>query len=204
MTGKIKLVHSGGNSVSLAVPTSAPSASEVEFKLPQSDGSANQALVSDGSGNLSFASVAGGKILQIVQGSNNTQAQSTSGTYADTGLTANITTSSSHAGVFVITNLALGAEADNGQNSYGKFNLLRDSTQLREAFFGAFEGNVSGHRHTKFLLPTMNFYDTGTSASTTYTYKCQYAKQSNATYAFYNKNNSVGNTSYIFLIEVAA
>ena len=51
MTGKIKLVHSGGNSVSVAVPTNAPSASEVEFKLPQSDGSSGQRIVTDGSGN---------------------------------------------------------------------------------------------------------------------------------------------------------
>ena len=55
MTGKIKLVHSGGNSVSLAVPTSNPSSSEVEFKLPQADGTSGQVLKTDGSGNLSFA-----------------------------------------------------------------------------------------------------------------------------------------------------
>ena len=55
MTGKIKLVHSGGNAVSIAVPTSNPSASEVEFKLPQTDGSSGQAMVTDASGNLSFA-----------------------------------------------------------------------------------------------------------------------------------------------------
>ena len=36
MTGKIKLVHSGGNAVSLAVPTSNPSSSEVEFKATSS------------------------------------------------------------------------------------------------------------------------------------------------------------------------
>ena len=60
MTGKIKLVHSGGNSVSLAVPTSNPSSSEVEFKLPQSDGSANEFLKTDGSGNLSFAAESAG------------------------------------------------------------------------------------------------------------------------------------------------
>ena len=64
MTGKIKLVHSGGNAVSLAVPTSNPSSSEVEFKLPQADGSSGQALVTDASGNLSFAGT--GKILQVV------------------------------------------------------------------------------------------------------------------------------------------
>ena len=57
MTGKIKLVHSGGNAVSLAVPTSNPSSSEVELKLPQSDGSADTFLKTDGSGNLSFAAV---------------------------------------------------------------------------------------------------------------------------------------------------
>ena len=57
MTGKIKLVHSGGNSVSLAVPTSNPSSSEVAFKLPVADGSANQYIKTDGSGNLGFATL---------------------------------------------------------------------------------------------------------------------------------------------------
>ena len=50
----LKLKHSGGNSVSLNPPTSAPTSSEVAFKLPNADGSANQVLKTDGSGNLSF------------------------------------------------------------------------------------------------------------------------------------------------------
>ena len=49
----IKLVHSGGNSVSLTTPTSNPS-SNITFKLPQADGSANQILQTDGNGNLTF------------------------------------------------------------------------------------------------------------------------------------------------------
>ena len=49
----IKLVHSGGNSVSLTTPTSNPS-SNVTFKLPAADGSAGQILQTDGNGNLSF------------------------------------------------------------------------------------------------------------------------------------------------------
>jgi len=53
----IKLKHSGGNSVSLNPPTSAPTSSEVAFKLPNADGSANQLLKTDGSGNLAFATV---------------------------------------------------------------------------------------------------------------------------------------------------
>tara|TARA_B100001173_G_scaffold289625_1_gene279644 strand:- start:63 stop:719 length:657 start_codon:yes stop_codon:yes gene_type:complete len=49
----IKLVHSGGNSVSLTTPTNNPS-SNVTFKLPQADGSAGQVLQTDGNGNLTF------------------------------------------------------------------------------------------------------------------------------------------------------
>ena len=52
----IKLKHSGGNSVSLNPPTSAPTSSDVAFKLPTSDGSAGQVLTTDGSGNLSWVS----------------------------------------------------------------------------------------------------------------------------------------------------
>ena len=50
----IKLKHSGGNSVSLNPPTSAPTSSEVAFKLPNED--ASGVLKSDGSGNLAVES----------------------------------------------------------------------------------------------------------------------------------------------------
>lgn len=56
----IKLKHSGGNAVSLHPPTSAPSASDVQFKLPTADGSANQVMKTDGSGNLAFTSLVSG------------------------------------------------------------------------------------------------------------------------------------------------
>ena len=51
----IKLVHSGGNSVSLTTPDSNPAANRT-FKLPGADGSSGQFLKTDGSGALSFAS----------------------------------------------------------------------------------------------------------------------------------------------------
>ena len=53
----IKLVHSGGNSVSLTTPDSNPAANRT-FKLPGADGSAGQFLKTDGNGALSFATVA--------------------------------------------------------------------------------------------------------------------------------------------------
>ena len=50
----IKLVHSGGNSVSLTVPDSNPAANRT-FKLPGADGTSGQAMVTNGSGALAFA-----------------------------------------------------------------------------------------------------------------------------------------------------
>ena len=58
---KISLKHSGGNVVSLNSPTNAPGAADVAFKLPNQDGSANEFLKTDGSGNLSFGAAGGGK-----------------------------------------------------------------------------------------------------------------------------------------------
>ena len=62
----IKLVHSGGNSVSLTTPTSNPS-SNVTFKLPAADGSAGQILQTDGNGNLTFVDKPTPGITQVDQ-----------------------------------------------------------------------------------------------------------------------------------------
>ena len=52
----LNFLHSGGNKVTLSAPASNPS-SDVNFKLPQSDGSAGQVLKTDGNGNLSWGSL---------------------------------------------------------------------------------------------------------------------------------------------------
>ena len=57
----IKLVHSGGNSVSLTTPTSNP-ASNLTFKLPQADGTSGQVLQTDGNGNLSWVTPAASNV----------------------------------------------------------------------------------------------------------------------------------------------
>ena len=51
----LNFLHSGGNKVTLSAPASNPS-SDINFKLPQSDGSAGQVLMTDGNGNLSWVS----------------------------------------------------------------------------------------------------------------------------------------------------
>lgn len=113
MTGKIKLVHSGGNAVSLAVPTSNPSSSEVEFKLPQADGSSGQALVTDASGNLSFAGT--GKILQVVS-TNKTDTFSASigkQSFSGAAISVSITPANSSNKIILVAKLTIALESDN-------------------------------------------------------------------------------------------
>ena len=65
----IKLNAQSGGSVALDAPTQTTSSADLTFKLPVADGSANQALKTDGSGNLSFGSVVGaGQIIETVAG----------------------------------------------------------------------------------------------------------------------------------------
>tara|TARA_R100001086_G_scaffold243034_2_gene171353 strand:- start:76 stop:669 length:594 start_codon:yes stop_codon:yes gene_type:complete len=56
MTAKIKLnAASGGGSVSLKAPSTTTSNAAVELQLPVADGTASQSIITDASGNLSFA-----------------------------------------------------------------------------------------------------------------------------------------------------
>lgn len=204
MTGKIKLVHSGGNAVSLAVPTSNPSSSEVEFKLPQSDASSSgQALVSDGSGNLSFASVAGGKILQVVQTFKTDAFSRSSTTFGDiTGMNVSITPASTSNKILILCNLSVGT---NG-NGYAGFRLLRDSTNIghstaldsqssnntRDSAF-AF-GDETGQAQNKLNTVSYCFLDTPSSTSSL-TYKLTVRTWSSTTFRL-NRPQFIGNAAY--------
>ena len=53
---KLDFLHSGGDKVTLTIPTNNPSTNPI-FKLPQADGSSGQAMVTNGSGALAFASL---------------------------------------------------------------------------------------------------------------------------------------------------
>ena len=62
----IKLVHSGGNSVSLTTPDTL--AANKTFKLPGADGTSGQAMVTDGNGALSFGAYAPGSLIETITG----------------------------------------------------------------------------------------------------------------------------------------
>ena len=63
---------SGGGSVALKGPASTTSNAAVSLKLPVADGSANQLLKTDGSGNLGWATDVGGEVVKIAEGQQTT------------------------------------------------------------------------------------------------------------------------------------
>ena len=93
----IKLVHSGGNSVSLTTPTSNP-ASNITFKLPQADGSAGQVLQTDGNGNLTFVNPSAGGI-SFAQQWRLTSNKSTSSTTSDISANLEVVDSDGYGGL---------------------------------------------------------------------------------------------------------
>ena len=208
MTGKIKLVHSGGNAVSLAVPTSNPSSSEVEFKLPQADGTSGQALVTDASGNLSFSGT--GKILQVISDTKtDTQSFQSQSFQTISGLSVDITPSSSSNKVLVHYSVSVSC------NNYGMFNLRRAGTEI-------LRGDADGNRtRCTFESGVMNQYEmqicSGTfldspSSTSALTYDIQCATpDSSSSELFINRYKTDNNSSYvgratstITVMEVAA
>ena len=67
---KIKLnAPTGGGSVSLEAPSSTTSNADIELKLPVADGSSGQAITTNGSGQLAFATVS--SAIQTTSGTDN-------------------------------------------------------------------------------------------------------------------------------------
>jgi len=217
---KISLKHSGGNVVSLNSPTNAPSAADVAFKLPNTDGSAGQFLKTDGSGNLSFAAAAGGgKILQVLQDTK-TDVQSfivsNSGEYGSilgtiTGLSQAITLSNASHQVLVQGFVSLGSSYS-GDTSIS-VSLERDNAQITGAI-GDADGSRRRNMFTAHLAASargpvpfpFSFLDTPTTTGP-HTYSIEISHQYAATGTYYvNRGNestdNIYNTRGISVITV--
>ena len=144
------------------------------------------------------AAIPTGKILQVVHAHTATIANSTSTTYADTGLTATITPSSSSNKIIVVVSQSV---AKLGANTSGNFRVYRDSTEIGGAIPARALGYTGDSTEIYFGMPfNYNFQDSPSSTSAL-VYKTQF-------------NNGGGNTgtircqpdssqSYILLMEVA-
>ena len=213
---KISLKHSGGNVVSLNSPTSAPTSADEAFKLPNADGTSGQALVTDASGNLSFASVAGGKILQVKSATKTDTQSTSSANYSDiSGLSITITPSSGTK-ILVICTLQYGGQ----NNSYTGFKVYRDGTMLAPGTSGT--GNMSNISFGGFQEQSNSqygvqsaawqFLDThGANGSTAVVYKIMFASVYYGYTSYINRPHNADNNAYnmfgsstITIQEVAA
>jgi hypothetical protein len=139
-----------------------------------------------------------GAILQVVNATYSTQTTSSSSTYADTGLSASITPSSSSSKVLVIVHQGGCAKRNGNSASRINIQLLRGSTSLIEFAKDAGFTNVDGYNHIG-VLSTAYLDSPATTSSTTY--KTQFQNVANAAEVRVQDNSSV---SSIILMEVAA
>ena len=128
----LKLNGSSSGSVSIDAPASTTSGADITFKLPVADGSANQLLKTDASGNLGWiTSAVGGKLLKVQHASHSSTVNhpSNSSAYVDTGLTMDFTATASDSTllIFLAQN---GAEFRSAGGAGWSCQLQRDGSNL--------------------------------------------------------------------------
>ena len=153
---------------------------------------------SNASGDITFAGgVSGaGKILQVVYGSTSTTVNSSTMTFADTGLTVSITptSSSSTVVVFVAQN---GINKRDNANSQVILKLFRGATELCKF------GNAIGYDSTttgQYMATGAVCYQDSPATTSATTYKTQFANGVNAGTATVQIGNAL---STIVAMEVA-
>jgi hypothetical protein len=150
-----------------------------------------------------------GKIIQVVNDSDTTNTVVSSTTYADTGLTASITPSSTSSKILVMISqdFQIESTAANQVANTGGFKLLRDATTL---YTGSDDGNsfgirvYSGGSTTKIFnyVWSYQYYDIP-SITSSITYKTQCRTYD--TGSRFRLNNQINGTSksFITLMEIA-
>ena len=142
-----------------------------------------------------LASGVGGKVLQVVSAIDNTNTISSSSTFADTGLTLNITPSSASNKILVFA-IHNGC-GKNTNDTALRLKLLRGATDLVE--FEKFAGATSSTAQNTFGSVAISFLDSPNTTSAT-TYKTQLASFSNNASVYVNTGTIY---SSITLMEIA-
>ena len=146
---------------------------------------------------VDYSHIKGGKVLQVVHGTDETSRETTSTSYASLTLNASITPSATSSKVLVLVSLAVSSAFD---EKYGYFTLYRDSSDVGNSggsgFFYTFDSDGSGD---VYMAGSITHLDSpSTTSETTYTL---YGKATSGGKARINTN---GGRSTITLIEIGA
>ncbi len=143
------------------------------------------------------APAAGGKVLQVVEGTTTTFTTSTSNTFIDTNLTATITPSSATSKILVIANQAGCTKTTGNIDNNMQIRLMRDSTEISiSKQIGFTETNVANRVGSTTLVKL----DSPASTSAI-TYKTQFRNEINTSSVTVQQQDSA---SAIILIEIGA
>jgi len=154
---------------------------------------------------ISATTPTNGTVLQVVTATTTTQVTSSSGTAADTGLTATITPKSASSKILVLVSQAgCSKSSASGYNALSLI-LLRGATKIMDsASFVGYNGNAGGEYLNMGTIAT-NYLDSPATTSAT-TYKTQFF-QPNGNFADIKVQDNIGSTvstSSITLMEISA
>lgn len=136
-----------------------------------------------------------GRVLQVVFFNTSTTLTTTSTSYVDSGLEATITPSSTSSKILILAGPML-TQGGPQQNTTGRFNIVRGSTQIAEGTKRNYDYGISGVYINNF--ETLNYLDSPATTSAT-TYKVQIKVVSGANI---HLNQETGD-SHITLMEIA-
>ena len=132
------------------------------LSYPTADGSANQALVTNGSGVLSFAAVgaSAGQVIQVVNATTTTTLTTSSGTFVTLGFAASITPAATANKILIIVTFTF------EQTANAQFNIDRNGTLMSSNTNGLGATQVSNLNE----FATIHYLDSPNSTSSrTYT-----------------------------------
>jgi hypothetical protein len=143
----------------------------------------------------------GGKVLQVVSTTYSTQTTTTSTSFTDTGLTLNITPTSSSSKILVIANLPYNVERVSSIYAFGNFNIMRGATQVWAGNSQLMGGEFGGATYVVFgTNASMHYLDSpATTSSTTYKIQMQNGGSSQTMRA-----QAASGTSVLTLLEIGA
>ena len=152
----LKLNGSSSGSVSIDAPASTTGGADVAFKLPVADGTNGQVLTTNASGQLAFAAAGGGKVLQYVYETDNTDV-TTSGGSENEIIDATITPASASNKILVMAFCCL--DIDCSSTAYADVKVYRGSasgTEIQRCTGGNSTASSIVHALNPWILDSPN------------------------------------------------